>query len=67
VARSEDAHLGADIPEADRLEQSQPADHLADQQPEWPLDAAMDVDEADRLEQTQAVIGDPDEEYTPFT
>ena len=65
MAHTDDAHLGAGIPEADRLEQERQADPAAEQHQEWPIHAAMDVDEADRLEQAQEVIGDPDEEYTP--
>jgi hypothetical protein len=65
VTHTDDAHLGAGIPEADRLDQELQVDPAAEQPSEWPIHAATDVDEADRLEQAQDVIGDPDEEYTP--
>lgn len=64
MARTDDAYLGAGIPEADRLEQQQ-ADPAAEQDRDWPNKASVHVDEADRLEQAQAVIGDPDEDYPP--
>jgi hypothetical protein len=67
MARTEDAHLGATIPEADRLEREQQADQAAEHEREWPIHSAIDADEADLLEQAQEVIGDPDEEYSPHS
>jgi hypothetical protein len=65
MARSDDNHAGTAIPEADRLEQEQPADpRVGDDQP-WPGPPGHEVDEADRLEQAHSVDGDPDEDYTP--
>ena len=65
MAHIHDAHLGAGIPEADRLDQELQVDPAAEQPSDWPIRAAVDVDEADRLDQAQDVIGDPDEEYAP--
>jgi hypothetical protein len=67
MARTEEAHLGATIPEADRLEQQQQVDPAVEHDQEWPIPLAIDADEADLLEQAQEVIGDPDEEYTPHS
>ena len=63
MARTDDAYLGAGIPEADRLEQQQQADPAAEQDQDRPNDAAVHVDEADRPGQAQAVIGELDEDY----
>ena len=65
MANTDDARLGAGIPEADRLDQELQVDPAAERPSGWPTHAATDVDEADRLEQAQEVIGAPDEEYTP--
>jgi len=67
MTRTEDAHFGATIPEADWLEQEQQADPAAEHDQEWPIHAPIDADEADLLEQAQEVTGDPDEEYIPHS
>jgi hypothetical protein len=55
----------AAVPEADRLEQAEPADpRLADEESPAPPTAA-ESDEADLLEQAQPVDEDADEEYPP--
>ena len=53
------------IPEADRLEQGQPADPRVGNDQPWPAQPSNEADEADRLEQALAVDGDPDEDYAP--
>lgn len=66
MARTNDSDSAStEVPEADRLEQEQPTDPTVDDDEAWSPSAPDDVDEADRLEQAQAVVGDPDEEYTP--
>jgi hypothetical protein len=64
MARREDGELDTAIPEADRLEQRQPADPGGAPGLQWPT-PAPDADEADRLEQAHEVLVDPDEEYAP--
>lgn len=53
---------GTTVPEADRLEQEQPADPRVDETPGWPVPASAEADEGDLLEQAQEVTGDPDED-----
>jgi hypothetical protein len=65
VAHSRDNHPNTAIPEADRLEQEQPADPTVASDQTWPALPTQDVDEADLFEQAQPVLTDPDEEYTP--
>jgi hypothetical protein len=55
----------AAVPEADRLEQAEPADpRLAGEDPPAPPTVA-DSNEADLLEQAQPVEEDADEDYPP--
>lgn len=65
MARSDNYQPSTAIPEADRLEQQQPADPQVEDDQAWPTSPMGEVDDADRLEQAQVVVGDPDEEYTP--
>lgn len=66
MGRGDYDHRSAEVPEADWLEQEQPANPTEGADEELaPSASTPDVDDADRLEQTQAVDGDPDEEYTP--
>lgn len=65
MARRKDDQLDAATPEADRLEQQQPADPNVRPDHEWPAPANAGADEADRLEQAQEVLADPDDEYAP--
>ena len=61
MARHNDDGLDTAVPEADQLEQQQPADPGH----EWPHRATPVADEADRLEQAHEVLADEDEEYPP--
>jgi hypothetical protein len=66
MARSQHDYRSTAIPEADWLEQEQPANPTVGDEQVWPAAAStQDADDADRLEQSQVVVGDPDEEYTP--
>ena len=65
MARPEDDKPDSEIPEADRLEQQQPADPSVGPDQQWPSHPTPDVDEADQLEQAHEVLVDSDEEYPP--
>jgi hypothetical protein len=67
MARSDNDRPSTAIPEADRLEQEEPADPRVGSDQQWPATPTQDADEADRIEQAQAVVIDPDEEYSPDT
>ncbi|KRE59018.1 hypothetical protein ASG70_17525 [Phycicoccus sp. Soil748] len=54
------------IPEADWLEQEQPASSTVATDREWPPSSpARAADDGDMLEQSQEVVSDPDEDYAP--
>jgi hypothetical protein len=63
MASSDDNHPRTAIPEADRLEQEQPAGPEEGSDQEWPASPTQDINEADRLEQARPVVTDPEEEY----
>jgi hypothetical protein len=62
MASQDQNREGTAVPEADRLEQEQPADPRVDETAGWPVAASEEADEGDRLEQAQEVLDDPDEE-----
>ena len=64
MVRNDDDLAGTAVPEADRLEQEQPADPRVGSDGPWPARASAEADEADVLEQAIEVVGDPDEDYT---
>jgi hypothetical protein len=65
MADSRDNHASTPIPEADQLDQEQPADPRVASDQTWPDSPIQDVDEADLVDQAQPVLTDPDEEYAP--
>jgi hypothetical protein len=65
MARTDDNDASTAIPEADRVEQEQPADPRTGDDQAWTVPSSQEADEGDRLEQAYAVDADPDEEYTP--
>jgi hypothetical protein len=65
MARSDDDNPHTAIPEADRLEQDQPANPAVSREERWPAMPTGNADQADRLEQSHPVPTDPDEEYPP--
>lgn len=67
MAKSDANPRSTVIPEADRVEQEQPADPRDASDQEWPASLTPDVNEADRLDQVRPVLTDPDDEYPPAT
>jgi hypothetical protein len=67
MARDTDDDATSAVPEADRLEQSQPADPRLSPDADLAPFGAEDGDPGDLLEQAQPVTEDPDEDYPPDT
>ena len=62
MASEDQNREGTAVPEADRLEQEQPAAPRVGETPEWPVSSSEEADEGDLLEQAQEVLDDPDED-----
>lgn len=67
MAREAGDDATAAIPEADRLEQAQPADPRESRDTDLARLIAEDGNSGDLLEQAQPVTEDPDEDYPPDT
>lgn len=67
MAHSRDNRQSTPIPEAERLEQEQPAYPGVASDQTWPASPTQDVDEADLFGQAQPLLTDPDEKYPGLT